>query len=276
MSVFDKAASKKVLFVGERITDVYHYGRLIGRPPKEPIICIEHQDTQTFQGGVTAAAEHARSFVEVVDISSSVEIRKERFLEQSHYRKLFEMYSGRNTVDLSLPRLSDYDAVIVTDYGHGMITPDLIRQLDAARYLAVNVQTNSGNYGFNLATKYQAVDYLCVDELEARLATQNPDGPIEESLEKLSLIAPYVVITVGKNGAIGTDHSNIYSAPALTNRIVDTMGAGDAFFSVSACIAEDCSLSDLLDIGNAAGALKAQSLGQKQVIKEDLLVYLKG
>ena len=273
MSVFDKASGKKVLFVGERITDVYHYGRLIGRPPKEPIICIEHQDTQTFQGGVTAAAEHARSFVEVVDIASSVEIRKERFLEQSHYRKLFEMYGGRTQQEIEWPDLSRYDAVIVTDYGHGMITPEIVRWLDSARYLAVNVQTNSGNYGFNLATKYQAVDYLCVDEVEARLATQNADGPIEHSVRNLDGISKLVVVTLGKSGAMGYD-GELTRCEAFTDRVIDTMGAGDAFFAVTACLAEDLSMSDLLKVGNAAGALKAQSVGQKPITKNELLSYL--
>ena len=274
MSVFEKASKKKVLFVGESITDVYHYGRLIGRPPKEPIICIEHQDTQTFQGGVTAAADHARSFVEVVDIASSVEIRKERFLEQSHYRKLFEVYGGYTKIDIAWPDLSQYDAVIVTDYGHGMLTPELVERICFdSRYLAVNVQTNSGNYGFNLASKYYRADYLCVDEVEARLATQNQHGVLASSLAALSRIAEKVVVTTGKSGACGYD-GQFYESEAFTDRVRDTMGAGDAFFAVTACIAEESSLMDLLNVGNAAGALKAQSVGQKPISKDELLSYL--
>ena len=266
---------KRVLFVGERITDVYHYGRLIGRPPKEPIICIEHQDTQTFQGGVTAAADHARSFVKVVDIASSVEIRKERWLDQNRYRKLFEVYGGYTKNDIAWPDLSIYDAVIVTDYGHGMMTPEVVSKLcKESQYLAVNVQTNSGNYGFSLATKYPRADYLCMDELEARLATQNRDRPIYESAKKLSRIAGTVVITQGKSGAAGYKDEVFDAAAAVSERVVDTMGAGDAFFAVTACIAEESSLMDLLKVGNAAGALKAQFVGQKTITKDELLGYL--
>lgn len=268
---FEKAAQKKVLLVGERIKDVYHYGRLIGRPPKEPIICMEWRESQEFQGGVTAAAEHAKSFVKEVSIVSDREVEKVRFVEESHYRKLFELYASNKENYVKWPDVSEFDAVIVTDYGHGMMTKKVIDRLSKARFLAVNVQTNSGNYGFNLATKYPHVHYLCVDEIEARLATLNPDGYIEESVESLGAIAEKVVITLGRNGAIGTGNTR---AEAFTNRVVDTMGAGDAFFVVTACIAEEIPMEELLRIGNAAGAMKTQSLGQRAVKKDELLSFL--
>lgn len=269
-------SKKRVLFVGERIKDVYHYGRLIGRPPKEPIVCVELEGMQVFEGGVTAASEHAKTFVQSVDVVSTKELVKERFVDSNRYRKLFEVYSFQKDLEVTWPDVPSFDAVIVTDYGHGMMTQEVIGKLyDEASFLAVNVQTNSGNYGFNLATKYPRVDYLCVDEIEARLATQNQTGPIEESLEKLSSISPRVVITLGRNGAIGLQGS-IYRAPSVANRVVDTMGAGDAFFAVTACMASEVEMPDLLKIGNAAGSLKAQCVGQRPIARDELRTYLAG
>jgi len=271
-------SNKRVLFVGERIQDVYHYGKLLGRPLKEAIVCIEHQDTEVFEGGVVAAAAHARDFVAGVHIFSTCEVRKERYLEASHHRKLFEVYGGN--VDHALmmwPALESYDAVIVTDYGHGMMTPAVVEKLcRESKFLAVNVQTNSGNYGFNLATKYPNADYLCVDEPEARLATQNRDGDIRLSLDSLARIAGMVVVTLGRDGSIGwSEKEGFVKVPAFTDRVVDTMGAGDAFFAVTACMAEEASLADLMRIGNAAGALKAQTVGhRKPITKNELLDYL--
>lgn len=265
---------KKVLFVGERIVDVYHFGRLIGRPPKEPIICIEKTGTETYAGGVFAAAEHAKTFVDSVEIYSTKELVKERFVDSNRYRKLFEVYSGKSEWVVEWPDFSSFDAVIVTDYGHGMMTPELVNEMcDEAKFLAVNVQTNSGNYGFNLATKYPRVDYLCVDETEARLATQNQFGSIEQSVTQLADIADQVIVTLGRNGAIGWD-GEIRRCESLSKKVVDTMGAGDAFFAVTACIAEESQIDDLLRIGNAAGAVKAQALGQKPVTKNDLIHLL--
>ena len=273
MNDLDAAAQMRVLFVGETIVDVYHYGRLLGRATKEPIIVLEQLNTESFMGGVEAAANHARSFCAQVDILSNHRIRKERWLDTGHMRKLFEVYYLPQQVHAFDMPVEDYDAVIVTDYGHGMMDAKMIVELRSkARFLAVNVQTNAGNYGFSLATKYRDVDYLCMDELEARLATQNRDGAIEESLEKLSRIAPKVVITLGGNGAIATGGLRV---PAFTDRIIDTMGAGDAFFAVTALFAENATMPELLRIGNAAAALKCQIIGHRAAItKGDLSAYL--
>jgi nucleoside-diphosphate-sugar epimerase len=58
-----------------------------------------------------------------------------------------------------------------------------------------------GNY---LDTKYSGVDYMVVDEPEARLATGNQYGDIKTSLRRLSYsVADKIVIKLGKKGAIG-------------------------------------------------------------------------
>ena len=270
----ESAASKSVLFIGETITDVYHFGKAIGMPRKAPIIAMRYSRTEAFQGGVIAAARHAESFCATIHIASSRRITKERYIEESHNRKLFEVYAAEEVLAQPvLAALADYDAVVVTDYGHGMLDNALIEQLcGEARFLAVNVQTNAGNYGFNLATKWPRADYLCMDEVEARLATQNRDGAIVGSVEELACIAPRVAVTLGRDGAIGTGGVRV---PAFREVTVDTMGAGDAFFAVTAVMAENAPMVDLLTIGNVAGKLKAQVLGHRQAVtKRALLGYL--
>jgi hypothetical protein len=277
IELIERASRKKVLFLGEKIIDVYHYVRPLGRPTKDAIVSVELVTSETFNGGVQAAAAHAGPFCNGVDVDIRGDVyRKERWIEASHLRKLFECYvlqqDHREGAALSL---EDYDCVIVTDYGHGMADKEFIASLDTARYLAVNVQTNSGNYGFNLATKYSHCDYLCVDEPEARLATQNRSGPIEDSLRALAAIADKVVITQGREGAIGEDAQGIVECHAFTNYVVDTIGAGDAFFAVTALIAEDADMRSLLRIGNAAGAIKAGIVGhQRSITKHELIDYL--
>jgi len=272
LQLLENAASKKVLFAGERIIDRYCYVKPLGRPTKDAIISVEHIGEEVFEGGVSAAAKHASQFSQVEVIEGGKVFIKTRFVEQSHNRKLFQFYQDKGITLYSIPNLKAYNCVVLLDYGHGMFKSD-----DAwgdARYLAANVQTNSGNYGYNLATKYQKVDYLCVDEDEARLATQNKDGPIEQSLYALSFRAPQVVITLGRKGAVGFDGDYTY-CPAFTDRVIDTLGAGDAFFAVTALVAQEADMLSLLRIGNAAGAIKSGIIGhQKEVTKHALCALL--
>ena len=269
-----RAAQKRVLFVGEKIIDVYHYVRPLGRPTKDAIVSVELIESEQFEGGLIAAKNHAENFCHVSWQAGGRILQKERYIEQSHLHKLFECYRDHGEASRPLPDFSAYDCVVVCDYGHGMADDKFIKALGSAKYLAINVQTNSGNYGFNLATKYSRANYLCVDEPEARLATQNRSGPIERCLEPLSdmLVAEKVVITLGKNGAVGICRGEIVRCKAFTDRIVDTMGAGDAFFAVSAIVANEAPMENLLRIGNAAGAVKSGIVGHRASVGKAALL----
>ena len=266
---------KRVLFMGERIEDVYHYGRLMNRPAKEPIQCIELKHSESFEGGVYSTADHARSFCDHVDITAHFSIKKVRYLEESHKRKLFEYNESPVELEQRTRGIKIYNLIAACDYGHGMMTDERIKWFETEDvFRAAFVQTNSWNYGFNLATKYHDLDYLCVDELEARLATQNQAGDIKQSLAQLSSIADTVVVTLGKEGSIGWRAGEIVHHPAYTDRVRDTMGAGDAFFAVTALFAEEMGLRDLLRLGNAAAAVKTQHMGQRAVTRAEVEAIL--
>ena len=277
-SLIDSVSGNRVLFVGETVEDVYHYCTPLGRPLKDLVISVKRCRTEHWCGGIVAASHHARGFCGSVDVLSDRSIIKTRFLESAYFRKLFEFYEGVQIFETTTqPMINSYDAVCVIDYGHGMMNEEYQQKVEVeAGFLAINVQANSGNYGFNLATKYNSCDYLVTDELEARLATHNQFGRIEHSLELLTEIAPKVVITLGIQGAIGCDKNGLCRMVALSKGVVDTMGAGDAFFAVTAPMAKTASIEDLLLIGNAAGALKVQNIGHsKPVTKARLVAYLK-
>ncbi len=274
LELLQSASKKRVLFCGERIIDVYHYVAPLGRPTKDAILSVEMLDSETFEGGVLAAAKHANQFCgSVTCIESGKVIEKHRYVERSHMHKLFQVYVTRAPLEPKAHDFGAYDSTIVLDYGHGMADARFLNAIQDSNYLAINVQTNSGNFGFNLATKYARADYLCVDEPEARLATQNKCGPIEDSLFKLQDIAPKVAITLGKAGAIGASlDEDLVRVPAFTDKIVDTMGAGDAFFAVTALVAKDADMKSLLRIGNAAGAIKANIIGHSSSVTKDALI----
>lgn len=264
------------LYVGETIIDEYCFVKPLARPSKESILAVEVERVESFQGGVVAAFRHAESFCRAKVSTRGEPIKKTRYVEENYSRKLFEVQY--------LPRLEEYrigiinlpDVLALCDFGHGLLPALPVMKKNPDCFIAIACQTNAANAGFNLITKYGRADYIVIDEPEARLAAQDRHSDIREVIRKLADgRCSKFVVTLGNRGAIGWDGERFHDAPAFTGRVVDTMGAGDAFFAVTAPMAMHGAMEDLLVIGNAAGALKTQILGHREsVTKPALLDYL--
>lgn len=278
LALIESVKDSRVLFVGDTIIDEYQFVTPLGKSPKENLIPVKFHSSETFTGGVEAAANHLRTFCQSVTIRTNANgVRKVRMVEKHNVRKLFEVhYNGMGSPLIPYDG-APYDCVVVTDFGHGCIGPQMIEWLCKQPFMAVNAQTNSSNIGFNLITKYRRANYMVIDEPEARLAAQNRDGPIEEVMAQLANgRCEKMVVTLGHHGAIGYEGGHFTSMAAMSRNVVDTMGAGDAFFAVTAPMAKHGSMEDLLLIGNAAGALKTQVVGHRtSVTKEALCEFVR-
>ena len=278
LELIDAVADMRVLFIGDTIIDEYCYVAPMGKSPKENLIPVRFKSRETFDGGVDAAAKHARSFCrEVVIGSSGPATRKVRMVDENYLRKLFEVHYQDGRGGRPWPQGGDFDCIAIADFGHGeIVDPHGFDRSEV--FVALAVQTNSANVGFNLVTKYARADYIVIDEPEARLAARDREGHIEDVLVALANgRADKFVITLGKRGAIGYESGRIYtSGPVGDESPVDTMGAGDAFFAVTAPMAKYGRMEDLLLIGNAAGALKCQVVGhRKSVEKAELVEFMR-
>jgi len=310
----ERTSDLKVLVIGDCIIDDYQYVSALGKPSKESIVSTLLTNREVFAGGVIAAANHAASFCKSVEIMTSLggresfedtvraslksnvtlthivreeapTTRKTRFVDLGYsMRKLFEVYvmddsplsdTERTKFDgLLAEKLKQYDIVIVTDFGHGLLSGSTIQLLlKQAKFLAVNTQTNSGNHGFNLVSKYARADYVCLDGAEARLAVHEKHASLEtilaESLPKV-IDCNRMIITQGKHGCLTLDQSgHIHRVPALTSTIVDTVGAGDAFFAVTAPMAAlGLPMPQVGFVGNAAGAIKVGIVGHRTAVEK--------
>jgi rfaE bifunctional protein nucleotidyltransferase chain/domain len=219
---------------------------------------------------------------------------KVRYLKQhpqrQEYEKLFSMNKLLDTKQIreinykkfyqKLERLAPiYDLVVVCDYGHGLLDEKALRILeDKARFLTVNCQTNSSNYGMNIITKYHRADSFVVDERELRLAfgqaSTEPDVLLAELKDRLA--SQYAWVTLGADGALGKTIKEESQMSAVTLHVKDTVGAGDAFYSLAALGAVSgipVAVATLLS--NVAGAIKTNLVGNsKPVEKVDLLKFV--
>lgn len=268
----DSVKDFKVLFLGDRIVDEYIYVQTIGKAVKENALSSVKKGRQVFYGGIWAAKEHLRTFCKTVDYrGGEMDMVTTRLVDEIYLRKLFVIHETRKATERWDPvDIPSYDVVVVADFGYGALTPELMERVQKeSRFLAVNAQTNAPNYGFNMITKYKRADLVVVDELEARLATHEKDAPIEDVILKLGF--KKIIVTMGAHGAVGFDGA-FERMNAYTDKVVDTMGCGDAFLSIVApYAAAGASMKDLLILGNAAGAIKSGIVGHSKSVTKDAL-----
>ncbi|MEQ9638562.1 MAG: PfkB family carbohydrate kinase [Alphaproteobacteria bacterium] len=313
MGAVESIADKRVLLVGEAIIDEYRYCTPMGKAAKENIIASRYEGAELFAGGVIAAANHVASFVKEVGVITCVgeddfyedviresvrdnvtvhfvnrpkvpTIRKVRFVEPGHMRKLFEVYHFDDTpmagqeeaqlLNLIRRQAENWDLVIVNDFGHGMMTPKAVDEVvNRARFLAVNAQTNSANHGYNTVARYPRADYLCIDAPEARLAVRDRFMDLEHLVQgplRELVACDRVVVTHGQNGCLTYGFSQgLRRVPAFTRQVVDTVGAGDAFLAVTAPLVQhgvDMQIAGV--IGNAVGAMKVGIVGHRSSVEK--------
>ena len=175
--------------------------------------------------------------------------------------------------------LPQFDLVVVCDYGHGLLDEKSIRMVEEkAKLLALNCQTNSSNFGLNPITKYKRADIFVVDDREVRLPFGQTRKKSDELLPELKTMlgSEYAWLTQGARGAFGIKGNEAAQIPAVTLHVKDTVGAGDAYFALTAlAAAKQMPIDQATLIGNIAGAIKTNLVGNsKPVNKVDLLKFL--
>ncbi|WP_024301316.1 PfkB family carbohydrate kinase [Pseudogulbenkiania sp. MAI-1] len=204
---------------------------------------------------------------------------KRRFVDQD-LQRLFEVYyGGEETERLELDQAfcqwierhaADFDVVIVPDFGNGMISREMARCIsEHATFLVVNTQINSGNRGYHAITRYPRADFLCLNEPEARLAAHDRQSSLEQIAGDLvdKLGARAMAVTRGVAGALIVDPAGSLMVPALSSRVVDRVGAGDAFLSLAGlCMAAGYPADIVTLAGSIAAALDVQIVCNRESV----------
>lgn len=300
----------KILTVGETIVDEYCFCHVMDKANKDPILAAKLLYMERYLGGIQAINNHLAGFCEhlscltalgardaeedfvrtnltsncdlhFIKKADSPTIVKRRYLEEYLSTKLFEV--DRMNDDPLIPsdemafidRIAElapqHDVVIVADYGHGLLTENVIQALcEKAPFLALNVQVNPGNYGFNLISRYPRADFVTIDEPEARLEMKKKQVDIQTIPQVLAakLRCRALLLTRGQNGTLGYDEKTGFSrTPVFSVKLVDRIGAGDACLAVTGpCAALGCPVEILGFIGNVAGATACGVIGNKSYL----------
>lgn len=167
--------------------------------------------------------------------------------------------------------IGKYDVVFVCDFGHGLIDKDTISIIEEnAKYMVLNCQTNSSNYGMNSITKYHRANAFTIDQTELKLAYPEFAFDEDSGLRKLQRrLGGKGWLTRGSAGSWQIEKNQISECPAFTLTVKDTIGAGDAYYALACLYAAANAPADICSLmGNIAGALGANIVGNKDSIEK--------
>ena len=171
------------------------------------------------------------------------------------------------------------DAVLVSDYGLGLLAPPLV---EAACALAKAGRLVCVDSRFSLA-QYRGVTLLKPNEVELEQATGRRIGDDPAALEEAgralltSLRPGALLVTRGRSGMAllrpGTPTALI--PPHGAHDAVDVTGAGDTVMAASTlALACEADAFDAARLANVAGALKVQKVGTATVSAAELRAEL--
>lgn len=274
-----------VATVGESIVDEYIYVEPRGRSAKESVVTWKEIRREFYAGGISAVTNHLSGIcAKAVCINySSDAITKTRCVAEPFMTKVHSLVRA-DTVKALRPEWvklpEGTDMIVVADYGHGLIDVAAANAIDdAAPFLALTVQANSLNWGMNTLTKWESASYIVLDEAEWRLAFQDATTPVRELLAKAhdKWGARYVVVTLGHRGCVVYDGSEYAEVPAVADKVLDRMGAGDAFLAATAPLAFVGAPAEVIGLaGNIAGALKVREVGNSySLTRKDMERWVK-
>ncbi len=274
---YELIKSFNVLVIGETIVDEFIPVSYEGNSMKSNCPVLKYDGKPKLQeGGAFAIYNHLKNFVNKVDILSNTKgtIVKTRLYDPFDNRKHVEINKFDQANYGEIPEIAKkYDLIIVADFGHGYCD-----ELNIHQPFCLMTQTNSNNFGFNRASKWKNKRKLmtCLDLREASLQMNKhyiaADANMMEELYHYELNSEFLFVTTGKTGSVFTDGKKFLQQPVYKTDIVDTIGAGDTFFTFASLISALPEKEDFLFIPGLAASLSTTWLcNEYNVNKQNLM-----
>jgi len=313
----NKLQNLKVLVIGEAIIDQYVFCEALGKSGKEPHLVLKDVSEELYLGGVLSIARNISDFCNKITIlsmlgqkkeyekyikknmakniqskflykSKSPTIIKKRYIESISNNKVLGIYTVNDDLlnkndetifkKMILKEIKEHDVVIVSDYGHGLITKKLAKLLcKKSKFLALNAQANASNIGYHSIQKYRSVDCVVMNETELRHELRDKNEKLKILVKKLTNMIKIknLIVTRGSNGAIlyNSFNKKYIICPAFASKVVDKVGAGDSMLSIMSILIKSKFKNIIsLFLGSIAGALSVGEMSNKVPIKKTKLL----
>ena len=308
-------SNKRLLVVGDIMLDKYVWGdvgRISPEAPVPVVRCIHqnekpggaanvamnlaHLGAQTTVIGFTGGDENEKLLdaslrangitSEFVVSEGFPTITKTRILggRQQMLRLDFERSGVRIPADYSrladaaLARLPGCDALVLSDYAKGAITPQICKALiPAARKLGIPVLVDPKSQDY---THYRGATTICPNLSELSRATHIDSGSLEALLSAAEAMVSdldidFMTATLSEKGIALVRPGKRFIAPAQARQVFDVSGAGDTVIAVLAlCLASGLPPESAIELANLAAGIVVGKVGTVPVEKHELLAAL--
>ena len=298
--------AKRILIIGDVMLDIYIKGEAKRLSPEAPCVVLSDCSSPTYKLGGASNVAYQLSKNNVVSlcgrigddhwgneilcisqnehigvsnliIDSSKTTTKTRYISESNHQLL----RVDNDTFLGIPDEAvckinkeiidgNYDAVILSDYGKGVLTDSLCRSvIDSCNEVGIQSIIDIKHSPYN---KFRNATLIKGNEKELKELAAFLGSKETDSLNLLTGIAlhldcKYVVMTLGNKGIAGYSKSDGFiEIPATDIPIHDVTGAGDVVTAfITILIANQISFKEVLRIANNAAQHKVSQFGTSRV-----------
>jgi len=324
-----------ILVIGDLILDHYIKGSVDRISPEAPVPVVLQNDVFYTPGGAANVANNLRSLKAKVTVVGRIghdhegshlkDLLKERKIAVdgifedrrthtilktrviAHQQQVVRIdretivddsdgrFYANNIAPFLRKNFSRFDGVIISDYGKGIVQPDLVRDVTfLAREKGVPVVVDPKVEHFKF---YGEVTSITPNRKEAETAIKSlePDtrrefGILKTRLDSLATVEASgqgllrhlgiesLLITLGEDGMclLERDKKPLH-IPTRAREVFDVSGAGDTVISVfTLAMAAGAKKSEAADIANHAAGIVVAKIGAAAVLPEELEAAFKG
>jgi D-beta-D-heptose 7-phosphate kinase/D-beta-D-heptose 1-phosphate adenosyltransferase len=306
--------SPKILVVGDLMIDHYLWGSCDRISPEAPVQVIDVTRENTVLGGLGNVINNLKALgsrVDVISVIGECEVAdklKKLLLNINVDTRYIVTQSGRMTskksriiasqqqvvrydiestdeishesqkeiLDTFRSIITDYDAVLLSDYGKGVLTKELTASLIAIaneNNKKVLVDPKGLDY-----SKYKGAFLLTPNKKEASEATQvniKDDASLTQAIIQLKTECNLDVslITLSEQGVAIYDNK-LRTHPTVAREVFDVTGAGDTVLaSLGFALACEYEIDDAVEFSNLAAGVVVGKIGSATATLNEIIEY---
>ena len=309
-----KNENPKILVIGDLMIDHYLWGKCERISPEAPVQIVNIDKENSVLGGAGNVINNLRALESNVDVLSvigndttakelealleSIEVKSDMLIIEQNRKTSKKSrliasqqqvlrYDNESIEDISsssetqiINKLSaiilNYDVVILSDYGKGVLTTKLTQEIISIsnkNNVKVFVDPKGKDY-----SKYKGAYTLTPNKKEAIEATNiliNDNESLEKAIKKLKEECELEVslITLSESG-IAIFDDNLRIKPTVAREVYDVTGAGDTVIaSIAFAIANHMKIDDAIQFANLAAGVVVGKIGSATASLDEIYEY---